>query len=1017
MAVSTVVIFGVIAFLQIGIDLYPRVEFPTITIVTVLPGADPETVEITVTDPVEEAVSTISSIKHLRSTSADNVSQVVVEFDLDKDIDVAYQEIQARVSSIASDLPEDAEESVIEKFDVDSQPIMVVVLSSPTPGRNLMVIADDIVRERLQRIPNVGQVKIVGGRDRKIWIWLDQKQLTGHFVTVQDVIAALGREHVEVPGGRLQTGMQELTVKTKAEYDSVEELASIVVAHRSGAPIRIADLGRVEDGLEEERSRAELDGNSAIALLIRRQSGTNSIQVADAIKGELSKLRRELSSEAVNINIAKDSSVFVRHSVEEVQFHLLFGGGLAIAIVFVFLRNLRSTFISALVLPTSVIGTFIFMNALGFTQNIMTLLALSLAIGLLIDDAIVVQENIMRHIEEGKSPRQAAHDATHEITLAVLATSLAVIAVFVPVAFMKGIIGRFFFQFGLTVTFAIVISTLVSLTLDPMMSARILRAPVPGPIYTAIERVFSAMERVYGRLIVLSLQVRWMVIAMAIGACFAAGYLGQFLRSEFVPVEDQSEFNIKVKAPLGASLDTTDRILDDLQRRIASEPWIEYSFATIGSDQLERVNEGELYVKMTQKKDRLITQEQAMDQVRNKLQDIEGAKLSVEIVPRLSGGGRNWADVQLEIRGPDLDRLQEIANSVTEYLRSNDGYVDVDTSFESGKPEVGVYVKRDRAMEMGVSPLAIASTVRALIGGEDAGKFKAEGDRYDIGVRMREELRSIPDHIRSLNVRNDRGHLIVLENVVRIAEESGPVQIDRYNRSRKITILANLIREQKVLGEAVSEITEQLEGMDLPPGYTFGFAGTADTMGEAFFYLVFALFMSVVIVYIVLAAQFESFVHPFTIMLSLPLSVIGAIGALVLTGMTMSIYTMIGIILLMGLVTKNGILLVDYTNTLRRRDRMRRDEAVERAGMVRLRPILMTTCAVIFGMLPIAVGTGVGSESRAPMAVAVIGGLITSTLLTLIVVPTVYTLLDDLTSMVRRVLGLGPTVQEPRSFK
>lgn len=995
MIIGAIVVFGVISYRALGIDLFPRVEFPVVTIVSVLPGADPETVESTVSDPIEEAVSSVAGIKYLRSVSSDSVSQVIVEFELEKNVDVAFQEIQAKLGTARSELPDDVEEPVVQKFDIDASPIMAVVVSGNMSTRDLTHLADKVVKERLQRVRNVGQVKLVGSRDRKIWVWIDRAKLEGYGLSVQDVESALRSEHIEAPGGRVETGAREYVVKTKAEFESAVQLQNLVIAYRNATPVRISDIGRVEDGMEEERSIARLNGVRAISLLVRRQSGTNTVEVAHAVKEQVAKLRNELSPQGVRMEVAQDLSVFIEHSVEEVRFHLVFGGSLAILIVLVFLRNLRSTFISSLVLPTSVIGTFILMNTLGFTQNMMTLLALSLAIGLLIDDAIVVQENIMRHVEEGKSAPEAAHFATSEIALAVFATTMSVVAVFVPVAFTKGIVGRFFYQFGLTVAFAVLISMFVSFSLDPMLSSRILKHPKKGRLYQISERFFLGIERVYERLLGVSLRRRWLVILIAVVTFIASGKVAGYLRSEFVPVEDQSEFNIQVKAPLGASLSTTDSAIEQIRTRLEGQPWLDYAFSTIGADELQRVNEGSLYVKMTEKGHRELTQMQAMQWTREKLADLKDVRISVQPVPRVSGGGRANTQLQIEVRGSDLNKLESISLALMDKMRSTPGYVDVDSTYEKGKPEVDVHVKRDRAADLGVSPLAIASTVKALIGGDDVSKFRAEGDRYDISVRLQERFRNRVEDIQQLTVRNSRGELVPLQNVTRIREQAGPVQINRFSRARQITVLANL-GKGKVLGEATLELRDVVKELNLPPGYSVEFVGQAQTMAESFGYLLFSLFLAVIVVYMVLASQFESFIHPFTIMLSLPLSVIGALGALVATGQTLSIFTMIGIIMLMGLVTKNAILLVDYTNTLRDRDGMERKAALLKAGPTRLRPILMTTLAMIFGMLPIALGRGAGSESRAPMATAIIGGLTTSTLLTLIVVPVVYTLLDDL---------------------
>jgi hydrophobic/amphiphilic exporter-1 (mainly G- bacteria), HAE1 family len=553
----------------------------------------------------------------------------------------------------------------------------------------------------------------------------------------------------------------------------------------------------------------------------------------------------------------------------------------------------------------------------------------------------------------------------------------------------------------------VMISLFVSFTLDPMLSSRILRKPRELWLFRLSERFFEMIDRGYEALLGVALRHRWTVIAVALASFAGAIYVGTFLRSEFIPKEDQSEFNVAVKAPLGASLATTRSIIDRIRAELKGKPWVAYAFTTIGADELKRVNEGTMYVKMLEKGERPISQMDAMAWMRERVAAIapslEGARVSVDVVPRISGGGFRSIEVQLEVRGNDLDLLESTAASIIGKMRKAGGYVDVDTTYEKGKPEIDIYVKRDRAADLGVHPLAVGHVVKALIGGDDVSKFKAGGDRYDVSVRLREKNRSRPEDIRLLTVRNDRGQLVPLENVARVAEESGPVQINRYGRSRQITVLANLVQGKKVLGEAMDELSRFVAEEKLPPGYTFGFTGEAEAKTESEENLRFALFLAIAIVYMVLASQFESFVHPFTIMLSLPLSVVGALGALVAFGMTMSIFSMIGIIMLMGLVTKNAILLIDYTNTLRRRDGVERNAAVLRAGPTRLRPILMTTFAMIFGMLPVALGRGAGSETRSPMAVAVIGGLIASTLLTLIVVPVVYTLLDDLVAKVRGV--------------
>jgi hydrophobic/amphiphilic exporter-1 (mainly G- bacteria), HAE1 family len=999
MIMLALLVFGMIGFKDIGVDLFPRVEFPVISILSVLPGANPETVETTVSEPIEDALSTISSIKHLRSTSSDNISQVVIEFDLEKNFDVAYQEVQAKLNTIRSELPKDLEDPIIEKFDIDSSPIMSVVVAGKLPSQEISRIADKIVKARLQQIKDVGQIKLIGKQERNIWLYLNPQKLEGYKISTDDVLKALQNHHVEFPGGRITTSNNEITVKTKAEFDDMAGFQSMVIAYRNGSPIRLSDVGKVVDGMQEERSLARLNADKAVALLVRKQSGTNTVAVATALKKEIEKLQKELQPVGVQIEIAQDLSVYIEASIHEIQFHLIFGGLLAVFIVLLFLRNFRITLISATAIPISVIATFALMHAMGFTMNTMTMLALSLAIGILIDDAIVVVENIFRHFKEKGEAVEAAQIGTQEIGLAAFAITMSIVAVFLPVAFMKGIVGRFFYQFGLTVTFAVLISLFVAFTLTPMLSAKFLKKnDNPGRLSKFLGYLLELVDGVYSYLLRGALKFRKITLSLAIITFVCSLFLVKFIRSEFAPMEDQSEFYIKVKTPLGTPLDKTDSILTEISSKIKKEPWVTYTFTTIGSDNLEKVNEGMIYVKMADKHERAISQFGAMQFARDELSPLTSIKTSVEQVPRVSGGGRKATAILLEIKGPNLQKIDEITSQIVSRLKALPGYVDVDSSYEKGKPEIEVYVKRDRAAALGVTPLSIAQTIKTLIGGADLSKFKQDGERYDISVRLQEPFRKKSEDIYRLAVRNNAGDLIALSNLVDVRDAQGPVQIDRHNKAKIITVYANLQEGKKMLGDAVKEISSIVNEMNLAPGYSYNFSGSADAMKDSFANLLFALFLAVIAVYMVLASQFESFIHPFTIMLSIPFSIIGALAGLAITQSTFSIYTIIGIIMLMGLVTKNGILLIDYTNTLRKRDNMTRQDALLKAGPARLHPILMTTFAMIFGMLPIALGTGSGSESRAPMAIAVIGGLITSMFLTLIIVPVVYTLLDDLSA-------------------
>ncbi|MBS4171484.1 efflux RND transporter permease subunit [Neochlamydia sp. AcF95] len=991
------VIFGLLAYKELGVDLYPKIDFPIITIISSLPGADPESIEKTVTEVIEEGVATLNSIKHLRSTSAEGVSQIVVEFDLEKNIDIAYQEIQAKLGAIRKELPSDLQEIVIGKFDIDSAPIMALLVSGDLPIQQLSYLADKSIKDRLQQVSGVGQIKLIGKQERTIWISLDPYKMEGFSVTVQDISNALKAQHIELPGGRISSSSHELAVKTKAEWEEIKNLKDIVVAYRHGYPVTLTDIGHIEDGWEEPRTLARLNHQQAIALLITRQSGTNTVNVAQALKKTIEEIRQELRPQGINVEIAQDLSIFIEHSMEDINFHLIFGGLLAVIIVFLFLRDLKITMISALAIPISVISTFILLRMVGFTLNNMTMLALSLSIGILIDDAIVVVENIYRHLKRGKSAKEAAAIGTQEIGLAAFAITMSIVAVFLPVAFMKGIIGRFFYQFGITVTFAVLISLFVAFTLTPMLASRFLTLHIStGKLALGIERALDSLDRVYTNLLSKALKYSKTTLLLAISLLIGTLFLGKYLRSEFIPLEDRSEFFIKVNVPLGSSLAVTDEAIRKILQDISPQPWVKYTFTTIGSDSFNRVNEGTVYVKMTDKESRSLSQAEAMKFAREKLSSLPHIITSIEPVPAIAGGGRRNAAIQLDIKGANLEKIDQIANQIKNHLEETPGYVDVDTSYEKGKPEIEISIKRDEATALGVLPIFIAQEIKALVGGLEVSKFRSNGERYNISLRLNEEFRSKPQDILQLSVKNSKGNLIKLSSLVNIKEKRGPVQINRYNRARFISVFSNLQEGKKVLGEAINEINSFISQIKMPLGYRTSFSGAAESMKESFQHLILALLLAVVITYMVLASQFESFVQPLVIMLSLPFSIIGALGILLITDMTLSIFTIIGIIMLLGLVTKNAILLVDYINTLRTRDGMDRREAIMLAGPTRLRPILMTTLAMIFGMLPIAFGHGPGSESQAPMAMAIIGGLSTSMLLTLIIVPIAYLIAEDL---------------------
>jgi HAE1 family hydrophobic/amphiphilic exporter-1 len=1007
MFIGAMIVFGIVSLKGLGVDLTPKVDFPVVAIVTKLPGADPETVENRLTDPIEEAVNTLAAIKSLRSTSAEGYSLITVEFQLEKDINIAYQEVQARVNSVRAQLPTDAEEPSIEKVDLDAAPVLTLVVSGDLGTRELFDLADKRIKDRLQRVRDVGSITLVGGRERKLWLWLDPQRMKQHGLTVQDVRGALLRQHVEMPGGRVESGRAELVTRTKAEFQNAAQIDEMTIAQSGGVTIRLKDVGRTEDGLEEFRSYSQLGDKPGIALQVRRQSGTNTVQVAGDVKLEIEKLRKELEPLGIRMDITIDLSTYIQRSLDEVYKHLIVGGALAVLTVLIFLLNFRSTFISSLVLPTSILSTFMMMAAMGFTLNMMTLMALTLAVGLLIDDAIVVQENIMRHVQAGKPASFAAEFATKEIGLAVLATTLSVVAVFLPTSYTKGIVGRFFFPFGMTIAFAVMISMLVSFTLDPMLSSRLLRRTERHNfVFRAMEGMFHKTESFYRVVLSWCVGHRLIVVGLALALFAASMGLGKYIRTEFQAQEDRSELQISIKAPLAASLQRTREEIETIRARLATVPEVEYTFYSIGAGDLGKVNEGSVYVRLLSKKKRQDahqrTQQQVMEHIRSLIGDLPQTRTSVGVVDMMGGAaGMKSTQIQYELRGRDLGVLERLANGHLAKMRQDPGFMDIDTSYEPGRPETSILVNRDRAADLGVSPLDIADTVRTAIGGVNVAKFRSGSDRYDIAIRFLEAGRNDSNLILDLAVPSFKLGTVPLRNVAQIAPSSVPVEINRSNRQRTITVLANL-RSEKTLGTASRDMERFTKEIALPSGYTADWAGMTQFMDESFRNLGFTMLLSVIVIYMVLAAQFESLVHPFTIMLSLPLAFVGALGALLLFGKTVNIMTFMAFIFLLGLVTKNAILLIDYTNKLRERDGLPRDEALRRAGPVRLRPILMTSVAMIFGMLPSAIGTGEGAESRQPMGIAIIGGLISSTLLTLLVVPVVYSLLDPVSEWFRR---------------
>ena len=1009
MLVGAFVVLGWISLGRIGVDLFPRVEFPYVSITTLLEGAAPETIETEVTDAIEEQVNTISGIESLNSISSEGHSAVNIEFGLDENVDVKAQDVRDKVALAISDIPRDAEQPIVQKVDPDAQPIMSVMISGDMPVREITRYADRVVKERLQRVPGVGSIRLVGGRDREVRIWLDAVRLRAYGVTAQDVIDAVRREHAEIPGGRLDTAglRSEFSVKTKGEVKDVAEFGQIVVAYRETGPTRVQDVARVEDGMEDLRSYAELDGQPGVSLEIRRQSGRNTVEVAQQIRAELAEIR-QTAPEGMKLIAARDTSMFIEESVNDVFGDITLGVILVVLITLAFLLSVRATAIVAIAMPTALVATFFAFYVMGFTLNLMTLMALSVAVGLLVDDAIVILESIHRQLEEGHPPMKAASLGVGKVGLAVLSGTLSIAAVFVPIAFMDGIVGRFFFQYGLAIVFSVIVSLTCSLTLTPMLCARFLERSDEsklGRVGRFFDDAYTQLEIAYGRLLDVALERRWIVVLLAAGAMVLGVFVAGFIPSAFDTRADRSEFLGQIELAYGAGVEQTREVASRAAAAMAKVDHVKSVFFTVGGDSRERVNQASFYIALTPKADRDVGFIPVMDDTRMAMQRAapEATHISLSDVPWISGGGFTNFELEYAISGPDLRVLRERTDMIAVRMREAGIFRDVKTSFEEGKPEVQVIIDRMRAADLSVPVRSLADTVRALVGGVDVATFEEYGQRYDVRVRLEENQRHELHQLELIQVRASDQELIDLANLAAFNVAAGPAQIDRANRSRKISIFANT-GPGVAMGDATAEFERIIAEAGIPQGYAVSAEGRAKRMKETGQAIGFAFMLALVALYMILASQFNSFTQPMIIMLTAPLSFVGAFIAMFFAGETMTMFTQIGLLALMGLVMKNGILLVDYANQAHESGRTAR-EAIREAGPVRLRPVLMTALSTICGMIPVAMSVSQGAEFRNGMGFLVIGGLASSTALTLVVVPVAYTLMADARSGVSRAVS------------
>jgi HAE1 family hydrophobic/amphiphilic exporter-1 len=1014
--ILVVAVIGIAGYIQLGVDQFPNVDLPYIVVLTSEPGAAPEDIESEITDKVEEAVNTIGGIDELRSVTTEGVSQVIIQFVIEKDVNVASAEVRDHLNTILRDLPKDIDPPVVQKLDPDAQPILFFALRSTGHTlRETTELADKKVRRSLESIEGVGQVQLLGGRKRQINVLVDPIRLRGAGITVLDVQRAIANQNLTTPGGRVDTGPGELTVRIHGRVTDPAQIGDLVVRQEAGHSIRVRDVGEVVDGEQDEDTVAILDGTPTVLLTLRKQSGSNTVQVASAVKSRVDEIVKTLPA-GYSIDVVRDESSVIKTSVDSVKEHLVMGALFAAVIVFFFLGNVRSTIIAAIAIPVSIIGTFATMWWAGYTLNTITLLALALAVGIVIDDAIVVLENIFRHIEEkGEAPMVAAVQATKEIGLAVVATTLSLIAVFVPVAFMGGIPGRFLRSFGITMAFSIAVSMLVSFSLTPMMASRWLRMHVAGT-RSAGERIvdwfYRPIERLYGRVLAFVMRHRWIIVVMAtltLGSCVP---LAMAAPKGFLPVNDDARFQVQVRAPEGTSLEETRIIGERIARAVHASPSVRLTLTTIGEDNSETRNLATVYVSLIDPVKRQMSQNQVMDWVRHEViaKQPPGLRMTVSEISAFGGGGFSTQRNQYGISGPDLSKLEQITDKAVAALKATPGAVDVDSSLIVGKPEIGVFIDRARAADLGVQPSDIANALRLLVEGDQVSNYEEHGEQYEVHVRAERQFRADAEGLRVLTVPSSRLGFVPLADVVRLRNGTGPSRIDRLNRQRTVQLLANAAPgySDGAISTAMGTI---LKNVGMPPGYSASPSGQTKEMGRTFVAFVLALVFSFIFMYLVLAAQFESWLHPITILLSLPLTLPFAFLSIILFRQAIDIYSILGILVLFGVVKKNAILQIDHTNQLRESG-MPRLEAILHANRDRLRPILMTTAAFVAGMIPLVLSRGIGAGFNRATAGVVVGGQILSLSLTLLATPVAYSLFDDLSQKLGRVFG-GKRRQEP----
>jgi HAE1 family hydrophobic/amphiphilic exporter-1 len=997
MLVLSLVVVGIFSYFSLGVDQFPKVDIPSVAVIVADPGASPEEVETEITKKVEDAVNTISMIDEVRSASSEGQSLVIVMFELAKNGDVAAQEVQNKVNLILPDLPQSAKTPVVQKFDPDAMPILQIAVSAPRSLRDVTMIADKQIKQKLENAKGVGEITIVGGARREIHVLVDPDRMRSYNLTAADVFYALRVQNMELPGGNLNAGARELTVRTTGRVLDVAKFNDITVANRNGYAVKVRDIGYAEDSYEEPRSSARLDGVTAVDLIVAKQSGENTVTTANEVKRRLSEIAGTLPKD-VRAQVISDQSVFIQAAVNSIQHHLVEGSILAAVIIFLFLANIRTTLIAAVAIPTSIVSAFGLMAAMGFTLNQITMLALTLMVGIVIDDAIIVLENIFRFIEEkGMAPFEAAVLGTREIGLAVMATTISLLAVFLPVGFMGGIVGRFMSSFGFTSAFAVAVSLLVSFTLTPMLCSRFVKVPAAGSAGGHSSKdsfLFRHIDRVYTQLLTWSMAHRRVVVGLSALTVLSIFPLFAFVGKNFLPADDQSQYNVLVRTPEGTSLAATNSVVEQVAQAIRRLPGVEHTLTTAGGGTDKSVNNAKIYVKLTDIDERPLSQQDLMQRTRDLLKRFPPeVHSSVELVS-VVGGTQSNADVQFFIQGPDLKKLAQYSDELLAKMKTIPGLTDTDTTLRSGKPEVRLDVDRARAADLGVSVADIEQALNTMVAGQVASSFNAGEDQYDVRVRGQERFRGGVEGLAKMTVPSTKLGSVGLDEVVHVSAGTGPSSINRLGRQRQVTLTGNMLAGGSQ-ALALSKLIEYAKQLGMEPGYTTGATGMSKELRRTGYYFALAFSLTFIFMYIVLAAQFESFIHPITILLTLPLAVPFGIVALLIAGQTVNIMSGLGLLLLFGIVKKNAILQIDHTRGLRAAG-MPRYEAILQANRDRLRPILMTTTALVAGMMPLVISRGTGAATNRSIGVLVAGGQSLCLLLTLLAVPVFYSLWEDL---------------------